>query len=107
MIISEFLFLKNEKIKKMKNVKKRILPPIIPFTALNQTSKRNLRSYFAKTKEVFISNKRFSRDDIEEIFAQERSVYLTFYDRVFYINVAGQCGRTNRRFGTNLTTVVH
>ena len=62
----------------MKNVKKRILPPIIPFTALNE--KRNLRSYFAKTKEVFISNKRFSfsADDIEEIFAQEtkRSVYF-------------------------------
>ena len=40
----------------MKNVKKRILP-IIPFTALNQTTKRNLRSYFVATQEVFVSNK--------------------------------------------------
>ena len=71
----------------MKNVKKRILPPIIPFTALNQTSKRNLRSYFAKTKEVFISNKRFSADDIEEIFAQERSVYLKYFMTVYFISM--------------------
>ena len=56
----------------MKNVKKRILP-IIPFTALNQSSKRSLRSYFAKTEEVFILNKTFSftADEIEELFAQE------------------------------------
>ena len=40
----------------MKNVKKRILP-IIPFTALNQTTKRNLRSYFATTQEVVVENK--------------------------------------------------
>jgi len=45
--------LKNEK---MKNVKKRKLP-IIPFAALNQTTKRNLRSYFVSTQEVFVSNK--------------------------------------------------
>merc|ERR1711990_148719 len=53
--------------------------PIIPFTALNQTTKRNLRSYFVATQEVFVSNKTFSftADDIDEIFEQETISFMS------------------------------